>query len=256
LKPIVFPAITGTTDFATLGYDFQFVGGQPALQGDGFSVRYDAAQNVYVIDTPATAPGTVEGFHEDADSWIGRLGGAASGPSFDILKPASANPASNFQFTSLASYYEYEFGGPFAAGSLAFGSATPSAGIPTTGSATYDAILSGFTLDLNEYVGGTATLQFDFGAGTLAGSLSPVLLGGNGFSSTSFGTYTFVNTVFSPGSTTFSGSLRTPGIVDLGSFNGLFTGPAAQELMARWRAPYMNGQTQSEVAGVLIGRKP
>jgi hypothetical protein len=75
---------------------------------------------------------------------------------------------------------------------------------------------------------------------------------------TSLGTYTFVNTVFSPGSTNFSGGLQRPGIADLGSFNGLFTGPAAQELMARWRAPYINpqNQKQAEIAGVLIGRKP
>jgi hypothetical protein len=250
LKPIIFPSVTQTTDFAVVGYDIS----GPVI-GDGFSVRYDAAQQVYVIDTPVTAAGTVEGFHDDADSWIGRLGGSSTGAVFDILKPASSNPASDFQFTSLAPYYEYEFGGPFASGALAFGTATPSAAIPTTGSAVYDAILSGFTA-VGDYIGGTATLQFDFGAGTLAGSLSPVQLGGNGFSSTTFGTYTFVNTVFSPGSTTFSGNLQTPGIADLGSFNGLFTGPAAQELMARWRAPYMNGQTQSEIAGVLIGRKP
>jgi hypothetical protein len=52
--------------------------------------------------------------------------------------------------------------------------------------------------------------------------------------------------------------LQTSGIAQLGSFNGLFTGPAAQELMARWRAPYLRPgtQSQSEIAGVLIGRKP
>jgi len=240
--------VTQTTDFAALGYDLGYNSSGPLIGGDGFSVRYDAAQQVYIIDTPAAAPGRVEGFSDDADSWFGKLGYV----SFDILKPKSSNPNANFEFTSLASYYWYEFGAGSAEGDMVFGIATPSAEIPTTGSAVYDAILSGFALDNGYGVGGTATLTFDFGAGTLAGSLSPT------WGTTSLGTYTFVNTVFSRGSTTFSGGLQRSGIADLGSFNGLFTGPGAEELMAHWRAPYINpqDQRQSEIAGVLIGRKP
>jgi hypothetical protein len=141
---------------------------------------------------------------------------------------------------------------------MAFGTATPTSGIPTTGSATYDALLRGFAADSRWDVSGTASLQFDFGAGTLVGHLDPILLNANGLASVSLGTYTFVNTVFGAGSTTFSGGLQKTGIAQLGSFNGLFTGPAAQELIAHWRAPYVNpdSSTSSEIFGVLIGRKP
>ena len=38
-------------------------------------------------------------------------------------------------------------------------------------------------------------------------------------------------------------------------FNGMFTGPAAQELMSSWIAPYtLNGQT-STMFGVWVGKK-
>ena len=74
----------------------------------------------------------------------------------------------------------------------------------------------------------------------------------------SLGTYTFVNTVFGVGHTTFSGDLSHVGFSTLGSFNGLFTGPAAQELMARWSAPYENPDTHAmqEMFGIWVGKKP
>jgi hypothetical protein len=149
-------------------------------------------------------------------------------------------------------------GAGFPFGAMAFGTPAQASAIPTTGSATYDAIVSGFAADSMWTVGGTATLQFNFGAGTLAGSFNPTLFNANNGSVSSLGTYTFVNTVFGAGSTTFSGDLQRQGISGLGSFNGLFTGPAAQELMARWRAPYLNPTTNgsSEIFGVWIGRRP
>lgn len=118
-----------------------------------------------------------------------------------------------------------------------------------------DAIVAGYTLDTIQFVGGTASLQFDFGAGTLAGSFSPYTFNASG-TQIGLGTYSFVNTVFSTGSTTFSGQLQHGGTSDLGAFNGLFTGPAAQELMAKWTAPYLNPDTSQwkEMFGVWVGK--
>jgi len=68
------------------------------------------------------------------------------------------------------------------------------------------------------------------------------------------GTYTFKDTVYSRGSTTFSGRFDTPdfaGVASLSRFEGLFTGPGAAELMARWEAPSPFGN----MVGVLIGKK-
>jgi hypothetical protein len=65
-----------------------------------------------------------------------------------------------------------------------------------------------------------------------------------------------VNTVYSVGSPTFSGELSRSGTTERGTFNGLFTGPAAQELMARWTAPIVdpNTKTTSQMFGVWVGK--
>ena len=66
--------------------------------------------------------------------------------------------------------------------------------------------------------------------------------------------YTFSQTVFSPGSTTFSGSFDFSGPTP-SSFNGQFTGPNAQELMAQFTAPFRDWDAQENptVWGVMNG---
>ena len=141
-------------------------------------------------------------------------------------------------------------------GFVAFGSATPSSAIPTTGNATMEAIVAGQTLDRFAVIGGTANLQFDFGAGTLAGHLDPVWYSIYEATSQPLGTYTFVDTVFGVGSTTFSGEFSHANPQLTGAFNGLFTGPNAEEMMARWSADFVDPATQQigGMFGVWIGR--
>ena len=70
------------------------------------------------------------------------------------------------------------------------------------------------------------------------------------------GRYDFLNTVYGSGSTTFSGQLSKLGIAQFGAFDGQFTGPNAQELMARWSAPYIDPVTSqvSTMFGVWVGK--
>ena len=103
-------------------------------------------------------------------------------------------------------------------------------------------------------VRGTATLAFDFAAGTLGGHFDPthydlLLFGGNG---QSLGRYDFVNPVYSAGSPIFSGQLTKAGTTEMGAFDGQFTGPSAQELMARWTIT--NGGNPT-MFGVWVGSK-
>jgi hypothetical protein len=127
--------------------------------------------------------------------------------------------------------------------------------MPVAGSATYKAFVA--AQDENHTgIRGSATLQFDFGAGTLAGQFDPViydLLAGN----TSLGHYDFVNTVYGVGSTSFSGQLSSSSVTGLGSFEGEFTGPEAQELMARFSAPFFDPYSgkQMNMFGVWVGAK-
>jgi hypothetical protein len=50
--------------------------------------------------------------------------------------------------------------------------------------------------------------------------------------------------------------LSRSGIAEHGTFNGLFTGPSAQELMARWTAPMPGPNTTQQMFGVWVGKKP
>ena len=106
---------------------------------------------------------------------------------------------------------------------------------------------------------GTASFAFDFGAGKMSGHLDPTLTDqtGLGFNSFSLGRYDFVNTVYSPGSPSFSAQLSNSGVAGLGSLNGMFTGPSAEELMASFSAPFAwpELKTTGEVFGVLVGKR-
>ena len=253
-SPVIFPAITTNTNFAVLGLEAD-AHNTPAsaLARNGFSVRYDSAAQGYFIDLPSTDEFQFESSSENAAYWTGFAAtGFYTGTIVNVFKPRATNPEIQLTYTSFGvstGYYTTQYG------FFAFGSATPGSGVPVTGTATYDAFVRGGTLNSFAIIGGNATLQFNFGAGTLGGHFDPTHeLNGV---VTSLGRYDFVNTVFGVGSTTYSGSLSRSGINTLGAFDGRFTGPAAQELMARWTAPYLppGSQQVGEMFGVWVGKK-
>lgn len=253
VSPAIFPGVITNTDFAALGLEATGRNTPAsALAQTGFSVRYDGATKNYLIDLPSIpAESVFDFFGEDSRNWQGFLVG--QDPYVDVFKPVSTNPEIQLAYTSFAvanGYYTTPFG------FVAFGMATPTGGVPITGTATFDAYARGATLNSFAYIDGDATLQFDFGAGTLSGHFEPVH-DLNGVV-TPLGSYNFVNTVFGVGSTTFSGALSHSGINTLGAFDGRFTGPAAQELMARWTAPYLVPGTQqsAEMFGIWVGKRP
>lgn len=138
-------------------------------------------------------------------------------------------------------------------GVFAYGIPTADGDVPISGSATYLALVEGRTTELGNYIGGDASLAFDFARGTLSGEMRPSI--SDGWDLRPLGTYTFTQTVFGVGSTTFSGQFNSP--VPGGGFAGQFTGPGAAELLARWQAPFMNpsGQGTGTMFGVWVGRR-
>jgi hypothetical protein len=175
--------------------------------------------------------------------------------SLNIFRPGPQNFDLPLTYTSFAEYTTTT--GQF--GDMAFGQATPTGAVPVTGSATYTAFAAGYLGGTTEDIPirGSATLQFNFAAGSLTGSFDPYiydLLAGHH----PLGHYNFANTVFGVGSTTFSGELATSGTSARGTFNGLFTGPAAEELMARWTAPIHDplSGADSQMFGVWVGKRP
>jgi hypothetical protein len=250
-SPAIFSDVTTDTNFAVLGLEASAIGQAASdLTKTGFSVRYDAETTNYLIDLPSGEESPFIDYGEDASYWNGY---AAGGSYLNVFKPTSTNPEMQLDYTSFGaitqSYYSSDFG------FFTFGIPTPATGVPVTGSAGYNAMIVGSPLDIYGKIDGDATLQFNFGAGTLSGHLDPVLHY-NGVD-TDLGTYNFVNTVFGVGSASFSGGLSHAGTSSVGAFDGRFTGPAAQELMGRWSAPYLNPSTQqwNAMFGIMVGKK-
>ena len=240
----VFPGLTQSTQFAATGYES---GGS---SGNDMSVRYDASTGDYIFDLPSAEPGRFSPQYPQYNGWSGAIvdsSGTAS-TSMTIRDPA----ALELTYTTFARYSPTNGYAP--SGYVAFGSATPEGAVPVTGSASYSATLSGGSTGGLVVLGGTAALNFDFAAGTLSGSLDASLAGEwNGAGPYHFD---FGNAVFSTGSTSFSGQLSSTSVDGLGSFDGRFTGPNAQELMGRWQIPYVDwwGNGGSAI-GVFVGHK-
>jgi hypothetical protein len=130
-------------------------------------------------------------------------------------------------------------------GYTAFGEPTPAGGVPVTGTATFNGTVSG-NADIMQannlyggfdpiYLAGTATLNFDFAKGSLGGSMNLSLIG----------VFNLTQTVFSAGSTTYSGKFDTSAAGD-NFFLGRFTGPHAEETIGTWALPFVysgDGQT-------------
>jgi hypothetical protein len=131
-------------------------------------------------------------------------------------------------------------------GYTAFGVPTESAGVPLAGTATFNGVVSGNTdimVPDGLYGGyfplpvdGDVTLNFDFGAGTLNGSMHLLLAGG--MNPEELGSFAFTNTVFSAGSTDYSGTFNTP-VAGQNFFLGKFTGPGAEETIGAWAIPFV-----------------
>jgi len=147
-------------------------------------------------------------------------------------------------------------------GYVAFGAATPGGGVPVTGSASYNGTITGsadvMTADtfyggyVTSPVTGTVNLTFDFGAGTLAGSMSAFMSGA------SLGSFAFKDTVFAAGSTVYSGKFDTT-VAGQNFFLGRFTGPHAEETIGAWALPFVftgDGQNHQAFGAWIAKRGP
>lgn len=220
-----------------------------ATVGDDIHIRWDHEAGVYELQLAGAG-------------WDILQRAGTAGVSTEYYPPSSAYVVRlrhdlPYSYTNLAEVAENGWG--MRIGNFAYGVPTSPQNMPVVGSATYTANLFGTPADEVGVIGGTGLLSFDFAAGTLAGYLDPILIDptGLGFESTALGRYTFVNSVYSTGSTSFSGKLSHTSVSGLGSFSGVFTGPLAQELMADWSAPMINpiNNQPSTMSGVLIGKK-
>lgn len=229
-----------------------------SASADQPSIRYTGSS--YEIEMPA-------------GSWdkLVPYGGLSNpGPDNTYFEPDSINTNEGYLVTSNSrtrGYTHVELGswGSQAAGRwgyVAFGTPTPGSDIPVTGSATFNGFIVGSSdVMVADYlyggyvplaVGGTIDLNFNFGGSSLSGSMSPTLFTLDG--EQSLGTFVFSDTVYSAGSTTFSGRFDTPLSGD-NFFLGRFFGPDAREMGGGWALPIQYDGSSHQAFGGFIARR-
>lgn len=252
----VFPS-PASQEFAALG------------SGDSLRIRYDAASGLYevmpgdqgwktLVDDPFHSPPA-----GDPNRSFGFAGGGTNESYFVIhAHYRSTDPKYKYQYSNLASWGKRNGGIQLVGQHVAFGMATPAAAIPVTGAATYNGMIVGTSSEKldnsgeaisNGYITGSINLAFNFGAGTLSGSISPEV---NLSEQRAIGTLTFTDTIYSAGSPSFSGRFNT-NLAGQNAFSGLFTGPNANELIGKFAFPYtspFNG-TSAQAEGAFIAKK-
>jgi hypothetical protein len=131
-------------------------------------------------------------------------------------------------------------------GVFGFGVPTPEGAVPITGSANYSGSVLGEAdvyyfeffsgVFVREPVSGTVDLNFDFAEGALSGGMTLDL--DLDSVKVPLGTFNFTNTVYSTGSTAYSGTFAT-GTAGENWFLGRFTGPHAEETVGAWALPFI-----------------
>jgi len=244
-SPAIIPAATTSQQFAAFGATHSSSGDRtPRLDAsEQLQVRYVQSSNSYEVQLPGS------------QAWAG-ISLLTSGPFPNVAGDTAYLwlREGGYQYSRL---FQWADKNSTVFGHEAVGMATPASGVPLTGSASYSGQLLGYTSEYQATladdfpVDGSIDLLFNFGVGSLSGSIKPNLHQGYATDPLNFR-----DTVYSKGSTTFSGRFDTtvPGV---NSFSGLFTGPSAQELIGNFAFPYrspVDGKTY-QADGAFIGAK-
>lgn len=257
----IFPGVSTSTTFASLGVEMKGVNNATTITTTGFAVRYDQAAGGYVLELPSQTAGVFRAGSESSSYWNGGAvvkqgSNTFFWPPTSILKPRADNPLIQLSHTSYAAYLQAGPMEDLPHGYVTFGTVTPAGSVPTVGSATMTALVDGHTENFDK-IGGAASLQFNFQNGTLAGWFDPIHYAYIDGAETPLGRYTFTETIFGSGSNAFSGKLSHADTSLTGSFNGLLTGPAADEMMARWSATYRlpGNSSPDAMIGIWVGKR-
>jgi len=263
-----FPAIVATAttsqEFSTKGASYvgppivdpNAVAAVPALSDNAqLDVRYDAASKRYEIQLPAQS------------TWQPIVPTATyPAPSDNLFLYRGSPPASvgvldhrsNLQYSALLEWFT-----DTSSGFSAIGIATPPGNVPVAGSATYTGSILGRSSEpyFNKWegewipgtIGGNINLSFNFSSGALSGTINPTLYLATSYTLPSL---SFTDTIHAAGSTSFSGRFDTA-LAGQNSFSGLFTGPAAQELIGNFAFPYASpvDGAPRQAAGAFAGGK-
>ncbi len=237
-----------------------------ATRDDPIQIRYDASRNVYELKagnfdwSAITDPPGPSG---DATNRYFSIAGQPDSSYFSIqAHNRASDPDRRYRYSNLAYWQENGAEGGDIGNVVAIGAATPASGVPLSGTASFEGFARGQADIANDAWGavaatpleGTVKLNFDFAAGSLAGSLN--LSSGNCDCTkfVSIGTIAFSNSVFARGSQTFSGSFNS-GVTGNNAFDGRFTGPGAEELIGSWSLPFLFEGATHQAWGAWIAKR-
>lgn len=223
----------------------------------------------------ALTPAIRDAAHSDAtyDAYsVTTQASSLSAGTLRVSRPGPSNPLIALTYTGfgtsetvLAPSQHSTF--PYTDFAYGFGEATPASAVPSSGSATYNGVILGYSgvpSDGNTRpyaISGDARMAYNFGAATLTGTLNPVATDRDTGTSYALGAYAFSGTG-DAGKATFAGTFDK--IINLpfsgdtrGSIKGQFTGPHAEEFYATWligmRDP--KGGSNIPVGGVIVGKQ-
>jgi hypothetical protein len=237
-------ALASDQPFKTLGVSFgdQQAGSTVApAEFETVDFRYIAAENVYEISVPGFAAGRLQTIayspgQRGGMAWSEVTAGQSSTvQDMHVSTYTPATPQRALTYTSFGSWGGYKStagnGEPVeTVGQFVYGIPTAVNDIPLSGTASYSANIIGAIAEGNwgaTGADGSAKFQFDFAAGTLSGSMHPVLH--DAWFTYDLGLYTFKDTVFSRGSQTFSGSFEVPRLPGAASLSRAHS-PARRQL--------------------------
>ena len=258
------PFVTVAAEFDGISGEWPSTTTQQVRTGANLvTISYSATDNSYTLALPGIGQGKLvnpkgSGSSNNSTQWI-----RYTGTSFDLVGPDGQMTSvhlryptsSDLSYTSTGSWYSgLTPQRPLREGVFAYGLPTAAGTMPTSGTASYSATIDGRSAT-SDYIWGSALFNFDFGSSLLSGNMK--LTGSDGWDPVDLGTFTFRDTVYSRGSTVFSGRLSVPSSTDTGSFAGQFTGPGGAELMGSFRTPAYNSvfKRWEDVAGVFSGKR-
>ena len=254
--------------FSTYSASFDGSGNLIAA-ADAFHISYSADDNVYTVSGPGLEQGHL------VDTTIGSGSWMTGSSTWQSISYTSSNVTQGDATTEQVGFVALDWANaPYSESTLAYtsfgswagadgkggyfvyGVPTATGDVPVTGTADYSGEIRGLTSGDGE-LWGSIGLEFDFGGGTLSGSMAPMVSDVTGWDGVGLGTYTFHDTVYSRDGTSFSGAFMVPGSDADSSFQGNFNGPGGVEVMGNFSAPYQSPNTQQwgTMTGVFGARQ-
>lgn len=242
--------------------------------GGTLAVSYEAATNSYRLDAPSIGSGTlfqtgapytsVHGFGKvfparlAADAAAAAPGSGASFGDFEVLKTRSEqNPFVDVAW--IAWYGDREAGTNLRSGTIGVAGIarpSPAAVLPGMEARRYSlrtlAYIGG---NFGDSVTGTGTFEVAASAGAMTGTVDLAL---SCFMGCAYPTRAaqLSSSGVAAGSTQFAGEFTVSGTSTRGTYQGIFAGPNANELLIAFEAPYFYPErsTWVTIRGVMLGR--